>query len=129
MVRLNQDHSLSPLLDQLVAQGKMTREEAETDPRRHYLRSALTGEDLELVDLADTPLSLLPGDILIVASDGLLTLAEADVCRIVSANAANGPDAIADALLLAVDRAGAIHQDNTTVVAIEVSGSRPTNHE
>ncbi len=119
MVRLNQDHSLAPLLDQLVADGKMTLEQAERDPRRHYLRSAVTGEELDLVDLADRPLELHPGDILIAASDGLLTLEEDDIRRIATAYAAHGPDAVAEALLRAVDAAGVAHQDNTTVIVIQ----------
>lgn len=119
MVRLNQDHSLAPLLDQMVTEGKMSPEQAQADPRRHYLRSAVTGEELDLVDLADTPLTLHPGDVLIAASDGLLTLEDDDIRRITSAYASEGAGAIADALLRAVDAAGAAHQDNTTLIVVE----------
>lgn len=121
MVRLNQDHSLAPLLDQMVADGKMTLAQAQSDPRRHYLRSAVTGEDLDLVDVADTPLPLHPGDILIAASDGLLTLEEEEIRRIASAYAPEGAGAVADALLRAVDAEAVPHQDNTTVVVVTVA--------
>lgn len=121
MVRLNQDHSLAPLLDQMVADGKMTFAQAQSDPRRHYLRSAVTGEDLDLVDIADTPLPLHPGDVLIAASDGLLTLEEDEIRRITSAYAPEGPGAVADALLRAVDAEGVAHQDNTTVIVVQAA--------
>ena len=34
---------------------------------------------------------------------------------------ARGPDAVADALLAAVDAAGDLYQDNTTVVVVSVT--------
>jgi hypothetical protein len=40
----------------------------------------------------------------------------------VEAHAARGPDAIADALLTAVDAAGDLYQDNTTVVIVGFKG-------
>ncbi len=119
LVRLNQDHSLAPLLDQMVDNGKMSAEDALADPRRHYLRSAVTGDELELIDLSEDPLLLTDGDILIVASDGLLSLADDEIRRVVSAYREDGVEAVADALLRAVDSAGVSHQDNTTVVVVQ----------
>lgn len=123
LVRLNQDHSLAPLLDQMVADGKMTAEDAEADPRRHYLRSAVTGEELDLIDLSEDPLLLEGSDILVIASDGILSIEEDDIRRLVSAYAGEGAEIIADALLRAVDRAGVPHQDNTTIVVVKAMPS------
>ncbi len=117
---LNEDHSLAPEIDKLAAAGKMSWEDAQADPRRHFLRSALTGGEIELVDRSRQPLMLEPGDIVIMASDGIQTLGHADILGIVEAQAANGTDAIADALLAAVDAAGDLYQDNTTVVVVGV---------
>lgn len=61
-----------------------------------------------------------PGDVVIMASDGIHTLSQADILGIVEGYAANGPDAIADALLAAVDAAGDLYQDNTTLVVVDV---------
>ena len=58
---LNEDHSLAPELDRLAAQGKITHEQAKTDPRRHMLRSAVTGDELDLVDVSRRPLVLEDG--------------------------------------------------------------------
>ncbi|MBS0242337.1 MAG: serine/threonine-protein phosphatase, partial [Proteobacteria bacterium] len=121
LVQVNEDHSLAPVIDRMVAQGKMSAEEAKADPRRHYLRSAVTGEDLELIDAPGRPLKLVAGDVVIISSDGIHTLEPDEIRSIVSANLADGPAVIANALVRAVDDAGVPHQDNTTVVVVSIS--------
>ncbi len=120
LVQLNEDHSLAPVIDRLVEQGKMSADEARADPRRHYLRSAITGEDIELVDAPERPLQLAAGDIVVVASDGILTLEPDTIRDLVTGYAPNGPDAIAEALIRSVVEAGHPHQDNTTVIVVIV---------
>lgn len=115
---LNEDHSLAPELDQLAAAGVMTEEDARRDPRRHMLRSAVTGEELDLVDLSSHPLVIEPGDYVILASDGLHTLDQSEIERIVSAYATDGPEAVSRALIRGVEAMRDPHQDNTTVVAV-----------
>jgi protein phosphatase len=117
---LNEDHSLAPEIDKLAAAGKMSWEDAHADPRRHFLRSALTGSDIDLIDRSRSPLALEPGDVVLICSDGIHTLTHADILRVTVERAAEGPEAVADALLAAVDAAGDIYQDNTTVVAVGV---------
>ena len=118
MARLNEDHSMAPVLDKLVAAGRLTAEEAEDDPRRHMLRSAVVGEDLELVDLAQTPWALQAGDVVVLASDGIHSIADIEIARVIAAYRKDGADATADALIAAVGDAGVPHQDNTTVVVV-----------
>ncbi len=118
---LNEDHSLAPALDQLAAEGRITADAARSDPRRHMLRSAVTGEELDLVDLSRKPLGLEPGDYVILASDGIHSIDEAEIARIVSGYAADGPEAVADALVRAVLNARETHQDNVTVLAVRLS--------
>jgi PPM family protein phosphatase len=115
---LNEDHSLAPELDRLAAMGRMTVEEAKSDPRRHMLRSAVTGEELDLVDVSRKPLVLEPGDYVILASDGLHTLETSEIERIVAAYAEDGAEAVAGALIRAVEAIRDPHQDNTTVMAV-----------
>lgn len=120
MARLNEDHSMAPVLDKLVASGRMTVEEAEDDPRRHMLRSAVVGEDLDLVDLSQTPWALQGGDVVVLASDGIHSIDDHEIARIIAAYRKEGADATADALLTAVKDAGVPHQDNVTVVVVTV---------
>ena len=123
IVVLNEDHSLAPEIDKLAAAGRMTWEDAKADPRRHFLRSALTGTDMDLIDRSHRPLALQPDDVVILASDGIHTLSEPDILSLVNENIARGPDAVATALLATVEAGGDIYQDNTTVVVVRVKGS------
>lgn len=115
---LNEDHSLAPALDQMVQNGKLTAEQARNDPRRHMLRSAVSGEPIDLVDLSSTPLALQAGDVVVLASDGVHTLEPDEIARLVTAYAAEGSQAIADALIRAVDAARSPFQDNTSVIVV-----------
>jgi protein phosphatase len=115
---LNEDHSLAPALDQMVAEGRMSVEAARNDPRRHMLRSALTGETLELVDVSRKPLPLEPGDYVLLASDGIHTIEDAEISRVVAAYSDDGPEAIAGALIRAVEQVRDPHQDNITVIVV-----------
>ncbi len=115
---LNEDHSLAPALDQAAAAGRISYEEARSDPRRHMLRSAVTGEDLELVDLSAKPLPIDPGDNIVMASDGIHALENSEIARVILAYAGDGPAAIAAALIRAVEAVRDPQQDNTTVVVV-----------
>jgi protein phosphatase len=117
---LNEDHSLAPELDRLAAEGHMTEDEARRDPRRHMLRSAVTGDEIDLVDISGKPLKLEKGDYVILASDGLQTLEAQEIQRIVAAYAEDGPGAVANALIRGVESMRDPHQDNTTVVAVRI---------
>lgn len=118
LYQLNEDHSLAPLLDQLAANGEMTREQALAHPRRHHLRSALTGESIELIDHANEAVALEAGDCVILASDGIDTLEPDRIADVIEQSRLNGAEAIAAALIATVDAAGHPTQDNTTVMAI-----------
>ena len=82
------------------------------------LRSALTGEEIELVDISQRPLDLVAGDYVVLASVGVHTLHTGEIARIIGAYADDGPEAIADALIRGVEALRDPHQDNTTVVVV-----------
>ena len=121
LAQLNEDHSLAPVIDKLLEQGKITAEEARADPRRHYLRSAVSGEEIEMIDAPERPVQLVGGDIVVISSDGIHTLEPDDIRRVIASYKGDGAAAIADALVRNVDNAGAVHQDNTTVIVITVA--------
>lgn len=118
IVVLNEDHSLAPEIDRLAAAGKITWEAAHADPRRHFLRSALTGSEIELIDRSVRPLALEKDDIVILASDGIHTLSLPDIHKITRALIAEGPGAVAETLLKTVADRKQAFQDNTTLVVV-----------
>ena len=122
LARLNEDHSLAPELDKMVATGAMSEQEAAADPRRHFLRSALTGNDIEMIDVTPRPLPLAAGDVVIVASDGLHTLEEDEITRIVDQFRPEGVARVAKGLIDSVMAHRLPHQDNTTVIVTAVGG-------
>ncbi|MFM2422137.1 MAG: hypothetical protein RL291_667 [Pseudomonadota bacterium] len=129
LVQINQDHSLAPEIDKLAEAGKISWDDAKNDARRHYLRSAVTGTQIEMIDVPEQPLKLAVGDVLVLASDGIQTLERDEIARHIFAcettRAPNSPTLatrVADRLLQAVDGAGHPHQDNTTIVVVEVYG-------
>ncbi len=72
LMRLNKDHSLRPVYLEYARKGIISHEEAMNEG--HALRSAVTGEALSLIDAPAAPHPLLPGDRLVLASDGADTL-------------------------------------------------------
>ena len=115
--RLNADHSMAPMLEDLVRRGQLTRDEARHDGRRHMLRSAVTGRPAELVDRGYRACRLLPGEFLLIASDGLETLREERIARELGA-ARGDAEAAADALDSALRAAAGRYQDNATFLLL-----------
>ena len=117
LVRLNADHSMAPVLDRLAKDGELSPEEALGDSRRNMLRSAVTGAKAELIDCAKRSCPLGPHDCLLVASDGIQTLAEEDIGQHLAS--ANGDmEAAADTLFSAVRAAAGPGQDNVTFLLV-----------
>ena len=114
--RLNADHSMAPVLADLVATGRMTEEEAALDPRRHSLRSAVMGNDMHLIDVSSQPVAVEQGDRLLLASDGLMTLSEQEITAILKKTQDAPLEDSAAALIQAVEEAEDPQQDNTTVL-------------
>lgn len=116
--RLNADHSMKSLLQKMVLHGKLTPEEAATHPERNIIFSAITGNLVELLDFSFTPLELYPGNRILLASDGIFTLSEPEICKILQKNLS--AQALVNKLLNAVENKGKRDQDNTTVLVVKI---------
>lgn len=117
LTRLNADHSMGPVLDRLAEIGELSPEEARSDGKRNMLRSAVMGAKVEIVDGAQRSCRLGPGDYLLLASDGLQTVADHDLEQWLHV-ANGGVEAAADALLSAVQAAATPGQDNVTFLLL-----------
>ena len=113
--RLNANHSVAGELAEQVAAGEMTAAEAAEAPGRAMLFSALLGEYIDLVDIPEAPVRLEPGDVVMIASDGVETCGPDELIDIVC----GGDDAAAelvDRVLAAVEDHEIDYQDNATLV-------------
>lgn len=115
VTRLNADHSMAPVLDDMVAAGRLTREEAENDPQRNALRSAITGDDLSLIDTSEASLNLSAGEVLLLASDGIDTLSHTRITEAVIGSAGRAKD-ICHNLIEAISEVNKPGQDNTSII-------------
>ena len=108
------DHSE---VQELVAMGQITPEEALVHPRRHVVTRALgTGSDTE-ADFWLIPLE--PGDRLMVCSDGLTgEVSDSQIAQILT-SVAEPQEACADLVQAALRSGG---RDNVTVLVIDVEG-------
>lgn len=110
--RATDDHSL---VEELVREGRLTPEQAESHPQRAIVTRAL-GVDVD-VDVDLYTLDIDAGDRVVLCSDGLTTMVrERDIERL--ARTESDPQHLADALVAAANAAGG--DDNTTVVVIDV---------
>jgi len=119
--RLNADHSLTPIIEERVRKGEITAEEGAHHPERHVLQSALLGHPLTLVDSTLESFKLHKGDIIISASDGILTLSEKQMEDLLSFGRHTTADKIADAIIFAIRRVNAERQDNVTVGVVKIA--------
>ncbi len=121
LVRLNEDHSMAPQIDHMAREGVIDAETARTHPQRSQLTSAITGMEIDKIDCPDKALKLRPGDIVLVTSDGLLTLDDPQITRVLRKNRRKSSQDIAQALLRAVEAEDAPEQDNVSLAVIRFS--------
>jgi protein phosphatase len=114
--RLNADHSLGAELDQRAGRGEIGFDEAMNDPRRHVLRSALTGDPIPEIDLHTDGKPLESDDRLLLASDGIATLSDTDIGALLGAH--GDAAGVAAKLMTSVEAAADPYQDNCTLVTV-----------
>jgi protein phosphatase len=122
LIRLNADHSMAPELDRMAARNEITQDQARQDPMRHALRSALMGDALHMVDQPPEPYPLVPGDWIVIASDGIETLDGAAIKGCIERSGNRGAQNLAEQLVATVEAAGNPRQDNTAVMAVHLTG-------
>lgn len=118
--RLNADHSLSPILEDRVKQGLMTPGQAANHPRRHALQSAVMGQPIALVDAPAEAITLQQGDLILLASDGLLGLRQAELCGMLSNLATQSAQSICSEILTHLSTLRLQSQDNTTLMVVRI---------
>ena len=118
--RLNSEHSFAALLDRQVARGELAPPDALSHPDRQCLTSVLTGAPVPEVDARLAPFALMPGDIVVAATDGLHGLGQQQLAAMLrAANDCDARDICAELIRALAERA-APDQDNTALCVIKV---------
>jgi PPM family protein phosphatase len=117
MTQLSSDHTL---VARMVQEGKLTPEQAEVHPQRSILTRALGAESEVEVD--SLQIELIPGDRLLLCSDGLSSVIGDDAIRTVLSDATD-LDAGCKRLIAEANAHGG--PDNITVIVVEVTGTAP----
>ena len=118
LIRLNQDHSYRDVYRAYIGAG-MTAQEALR--RGHVLRCAITGESLDLVDAPSVPYPLLPGDRVVLTTDGSEDILAPELLTDVGRNILdNREGSLPVALIEACQALDDPYADNTTIVSIDI---------
>ncbi|WP_020410208.1 PP2C family protein-serine/threonine phosphatase [Hahella ganghwensis] len=121
LTRLNEDHSMAPVFQRMVDLGQMSQASADSDIKRHVLRSAVNGEDIRLVDLVEKPLELVPGDLLMLASDGVESLSDECIRDLLISSPSDSCQRILNELMQQIEMMNFEEQDNASAILIRVS--------
>ena len=119
LLRINEDHSMKPVLEKMHSEGLLTAEELQTDSRRNALRSSIYGEVIELIDHPEKPIRLEKDDLIIIASDGIETIENDEIIDTIVSERENGPETICKCLLDRVSDKKNKNQDNTSIILID----------
>jgi serine/threonine protein phosphatase PrpC len=114
LLRLNELHTYASTLEAMVEKDLITPEEAFNHPNKNHLTSAVTNQMIEQYEL--NRYALQRDDLIIVASDGLQSLTPDEICQFSDTLDLKALVDLWFQLILEKDN---IHQDNTTIIAIQ----------
>ena len=123
--RLNEDHSMGPQIDAMVLTGMIKAEEAATHPQRHQLVSAICGSRVSQIDCPTAPFRMQTGDRLILSSDGLQTLSDDAISRILRKYRRSDSHEVCHALMDAIVAAADPDQDNVAIAMSRLLSDTP----
>lgn len=116
---ITQEHNYLMLLLEDVADGKLSLEEAQRNPRKEALVSYIGMGGLKYKQITNPPLVMQHGDVVVLCSDGLYrALSEQELLQVVRSNGTDVQKAADQLAALAVEK-GKKNQDNTSVVVLK----------
>lgn len=125
MKQLNEDHSMAPQIDFMVKSGLLDEAAGKNHPDRNCLTSVILGDRVAKSDCPKTPFELQVGDIVVVSSDGLQYLENAQIQKILYRYRRKKAAEIAGYLLEAIEALADPDQDNCTFSVIKLNHNKP----
>ena len=118
--RLNEDHSLRPVLQELAEREGRPVDDHHPTASGNILRSALTGDEIEMIDQSPEPLHLQRGDLILAATDGIHSLNEGEIVATCADSEEIEAAVLANGLVQAIENAANPKQDNVTIAVLKV---------
>lgn len=115
LTRLSADHSLATGIDNLASLGQIDPRIAKKMASRNTLTSALLGEPLKKIDCPEDGKTFSKGDVLLVASDGIQTISDADISEFLAKTKSLCAASKVNGLIQNVERQDAVGQDNLAI--------------
>lgn len=123
--QITRDHSYSLKLDKMVAQGKMSRERADAEPRKDALISYIGMGNTTLIDGNKTAMVLKSDSIVLLCSDGVTKLlSDSQIENIFEVMEDHSAAAIAEEITSAATASRKRSQDNTSAIVIKVKAEK-----
>ena len=114
---LNKKHNYGAELDEMVLRNQITAQQAQANPHREELTSYIGMGALKYVDRSVRPAPSLPGDKIILMTDGIFnTLSDPEIGQFLSLPT----EQIGDTLTRAVLQKNEAYQDNFTAIVLEL---------
>lgn len=119
MKQVTRDHNYLLRLQELVASGQMTLEQAQAQKQKEALISFLGIGNVSLMDINDQPFQLQIGDIVLLCSDGISKTLSDDRIKAMMQSSASSIEEKARTLVMAAVRENTRSQDNTSVAILQ----------
>ena len=113
---VNPLHIYANELEERVRHGEISAEQALQDVDRNALTSVLMGEFVD--EVAQGELRLVPGDAVLLASDGIASLPDEEIVAICTEFATVGAAKVAETLVARIEAMNLEGQDNVTVIVV-----------
>lgn len=119
MKQVTRDHNYLLRLQELVASGQMTLEQAQAQKQKEALISFLGIGNVSLMDINVQPFQLQIGDIVLLCSDGISKTLSDDRIKAMMQSSASSIEEKARTLVMAAVRENTHSQDNTSVAILQ----------
>ena len=125
IMQITKDHNYMMLLNEHVLAGEITREEADSHPKREALVSYIGIGGVRYISRNNKPLELVDGDFIVLCSDGLYRSITTDEMMETVVHFGTDTQTAAETLTNIALSKNNPHQDNTSVIVLNyVNGKR-----
>jgi serine/threonine protein phosphatase PrpC len=118
LTHLNKKHIFQSVLEQQYLAGKISKEEMVNNRKKKRLTSYIGYDGLRELEMNKRPLALLPGDQLILCTDGVYnSISEVEMEEVLSRS--SHPNVAAEEIIGRIKAKSFINQDNATIIILE----------